>query len=158
MARPGLFPRLARQHGRMPSLFSRIIVGDIPAQFVFKDAQWVAFLDIKPTNPGHALLVPRVEAQHLAELPEDVLAGLGPYLARLTATVKRASGAPAVNVVVNDGPAAGQEVPHAHIHVIPRHDGDGRRPFSVHLQYGEGELAQWGEKLRAAWDASGAHG
>jgi histidine triad (HIT) family protein len=136
----------------MPSLFSRIILGEIPAQFVFKDQDWVAFLDIKPTSFGHSLLVPRAEAQHLAEIPPHALASLGGYLGRLTRAVKQATGAPAVNVVVNDGPAAGQEVPHAHLHVIPRFVGDGKRPFSVHLQYGEGELAQWGEKLRAAWD------
>jgi histidine triad (HIT) family protein len=137
----------------MPSLFSRIIVGEIPAQFVFKDAEWVAFLDIKPTNFGHTLLVPRIETQYLADLPGDQQAQLGGYLARTITAVKRATLAQAVNVVVNDGPEAGQEIPHAHLHIIPRHAGDGRRPFSVHLQYAEGELARWGEKLRAAWDA-----
>ncbi len=135
----------------MASLFSKIIIGELPAQFVFKDPLWVAFLDIKPTNPGHVLLVPRAQAQFVADLPTEYLASLGSYMARTVTTVKAASGCDAVNVVLNDGPAAGQVVPHAHFHVIPRHTGDQRPPFSAHHEYRDGELAQWAEKLRAAW-------
>lgn len=135
----------------MPSLFSRLIAGELPGQFVFQDPLWVAFLDIRPTSHGHVLLVPRAERQYLAQLPADALASLGPYLAKLTATLKRATGAPAVNVVVNDGPEAGQLVPHAHLHVIPRSAGDGRTPFGGHEPYGDGEMARWAERLRAAW-------
>jgi histidine triad (HIT) family protein len=138
----------------MASLFTRILAGEIPAQFVFKDAKWFCLLDIKPTNPGHVLLVPRAEGQHLADLPADTLAELGSYLARLSRAVKTGTGSDAVNVVVNDGPAAGQEVPHAHLHVIPRKTGDGRRPFQAHYQYRDGEIAQWAERLRAAWDGA----
>ena len=86
----------------MPTIFTRIIAGEIPGQFVFKDALWAAMLDIAPAAPGHVLLVPCAEAKHLAELPAPTLAALGDRLARLTAAVKRATGAPAVNVLVND--------------------------------------------------------
>ena len=79
----------------MPTIFTRIIAGEIPGQFVFKDALWTAMLDIAPAAPGHVLLVPCAEAQHLADLPAATLAALGDRLARLTATVKRATGAPA---------------------------------------------------------------
>jgi histidine triad (HIT) family protein len=135
----------------MPSLFSRIIVGELPAQLVFKDPLWVAFLDIKPTSPGHVLLVPTAETQFVADLPAEHLAALGGYLGRTVAAVKRAVGCEAANVVLNDGPAAGQIIPHAHFHVIPRTAGDRRAPFQVHYEYAEGELAAWGAKLRAAW-------
>jgi histidine triad (HIT) family protein len=56
-----------------------------------------------------------------------------------------------VNVVVNDGPAAGQEVPHAHLHVFPRFPGDGKRLGWPAAPYADGELARWGERLRTAW-------
>jgi histidine triad (HIT) family protein len=65
--------------------------------------------------------------------------------------VKAASGAEAVNVVVNDGPAAGQEVPHAHLHVIPRFPGDGKRLAWPATPYAEGALAATATKLRSAW-------
>lgn len=135
----------------MPSIFAKIIAGQIPGQFVFRDELWVALLDIRPVSPGHVLLIPLHEAQHLAELPAPTLAALGDRLARLTAAVKTASGAPAVNVVVNDGPAAGQEVPHAHLHVFPRFPDDGKRLSWPAAPYADGELARWAERLRTAW-------
>jgi histidine triad (HIT) family protein len=137
----------------MPSLFTRIIAGEIPGQFVFTDPVWVALLDIAPANPGHVLLIPRAEGQFLGDLPPAVLATLGGRLARLIAAVKRATGCPAVNVIVNDGPAAGQAVPHAHIHVIPRFPGDGKLAHPHGTRYTEGEMERWAVELRKAWDA-----
>ena len=135
----------------MPSIFTRIIAGEIPGRFVFKDDLWVALLDISPANPGHVLLIPRHEGQYLADLPAAALATLGDRLARLTTTVKAATGCPAVNVVVNDGPAANQAVPHAHLHVIPRFPGDGKLAHPKGTPYGEGELERWAEALKRAW-------
>lgn len=135
----------------MPSIFTKIIAGQIPGEFVFTDDLWVALLDIRPVAAGHCLLIPRAEGMHLADLPDPTLAALGDRLARLTAAVKSASGAPAVNVVVNDGPAAGQEVPHAHLHVFPRFPDDGKRLGWPAAPYAEGGLALMAAKLRAAW-------
>lgn len=135
----------------MPSVFTRIRSGAIPGEFIFRDELWFALLDIRPVAAGHSLLIPVHEGQHLADLPPATLAALGDRLARLTAAVKAASGAPAVNVVVNDGPAAGQEVPHAHLHVWPRFPDDGKRLAWPATPYADGVLAQWADKLRAAW-------
>jgi histidine triad (HIT) family protein len=135
----------------MSSLFTRIIQGQIPGEFVLRGELWVAILDINPSAPGHCLLIPVAEAQHLHELPAATLAGLGPALARLTAAVRRATGCPALNVVVNDGPAAGQEVPHAHLHIIPRFPDDGRRAGLFGGKRAEAAaLAEMGARLRAA--------
>jgi histidine triad (HIT) family protein len=135
----------------MPSIFTRIISGEIPGRFVFKDDLWVALLDISPANPGHVLLIPQHEAQYLSDLPVATLAVLGDRLGRLIATVKRATGAPAVNVIVNDGPAANQAVPHVHLHLIPRFPGDGKLVHPKGTPYGDGELERWAEALRSAW-------
>jgi histidine triad (HIT) family protein len=135
----------------MPSIFTKILTGAIPAQFVFRDALWAAILDLRPVSQGHALLIPVHEAPLLADLSAPTLAALGDRLARLSLAVKSATGAPAVNVVVNDGPAAGQEVPHAHLHVIPRFPGDGKNQGWVHAAYADGELAAMAGRLRAAW-------
>ena len=136
----------------MASIFSRIIAGEIPGEFIFRGERWVALLDIRPTNPGHALLVPIAEHAHLCELPAATTAELGQYLTRLVAAVKRVSGCPALNVVLNDGPIAGQEVPHVHFHIVPRwpEDGAGYR-FKPHPG---AELAPVAEQLRAAWNAA----
>ncbi len=135
----------------MASIFTRIIAGEIPGQFVFKDPLWVALLDIAPANPGHLLLVPRAECALLSELPPVTLQALGGYLARATAMLRRVTLAPALNVVVNDGAAAGQLVPHAHLHLIPRFPGDGTFTHAPGGAYAAGELQSWGERLRLAW-------
>ena len=136
---------------RMASLFTRIISGEIPGKFVFKDERWVALLDISPANPGHVLLIPVAEAQYLSDLPGGTLAQLGDRLSRLIATVKKATGAPAVNVLLNDGPAANQAVPHAHLHLIPRFPGDRTLVHPKGTPYGDGELEQWAVALQRAW-------
>jgi histidine triad (HIT) family protein len=95
------------------------------------------------------LLIPVAEAQYLADLPGATQAELGLHVCRMTAAVKRATGCPAVNVVVNDGPLAGQEVPHVHIHVVPRwpHDGKG----FLFKGAADPQQAAMAVRLRAAW-------
>ncbi len=134
----------------MPSLFTRLITGELPGEFVFKDRLWAALLDISPANPGHCLLVPVHEAQYLAQLPAETLAALGPALTRLIGAVKGATSCPAVNVLVNDGPEANQAVPHAHLHVIPRYTADGKLSHPKGTAYPAGALAAMAERLRRA--------
>lgn len=139
------------QRAPMPTLFTKIIAGQIPAAFVFQDELWVGFLDIHPSSAGHALLVPVAEGGSVADLPAATLATLGDRLARLIRAVKTGTGCDDVHVVVNDGPAASQEVPHAHLHIIPRWTGDDRRPFAQKHVYAEGELAAMAARLAGAW-------
>lgn len=136
----------------MPSIFSKIIAGQIPGNFVFRSERWVALLDIRPTSPGHCLLIPLAEDQHFADLPGATQTELGLHLARLITAVKRVTGAPAVNVVLNDGPLAGQEVPHVHWHIVPRWPDDGRG-FRFHPQPGA-DLPAMAARLSAAWTAA----
>ena len=138
----------------MPSLFTTIIAGGIPGSFVVRAERWVALLDIRPSNPGHLLLIPRQERQYLADLDAATQADLGPLLCRLTAVVKRATGCPAVNVVVNDGPEAGQEVPHVHLHLVPRWPGDQKGFRFAGQPYGPGQQDAMCAALQAAWNAA----
>ncbi len=81
-----------------------------------------AFLDIGPLSTGHALLVPRQEAEQVHDLTDESAAALGAALPRLARALMKATGAPAYNVLVNNGPLAHQEVPHVHFHIIPRYE------------------------------------
>ncbi len=114
----------------MPSIFSRILAGDIPGAFVHRDALWAVMLDINPVAPGHLLLVPIHEAALLPELPAATLAALGALLARADRCLRAATGCAAVSVLLRDGPEAGQEVPHVHLHLIPRAAGDDPHAFA----------------------------
>ena len=107
------------------SLFTRIIAGEVPTSFIAEDEYWVAFLDINPRRPGHTLIVPRQQKQYLTDLSfesrSSLLEGVVEVQRRLTSHF----GCTDFSVVIHDGPTAGQEIPHLHIHVIPRQSGDG---------------------------------
>ena len=107
------------------TIFGRIIRGEIPCHRVYQDEHLLAFLDIHPLCPGHTLVVPKEPAATLDALSDDAAAGLGRALPRVCRAVQKATGSSGYNVLINSGAAAGQEVPHAHAHVIPRYAGDG---------------------------------
>ena len=99
----------------MPSIFTRIIDGEIPGRFVWRDEVCVAFMDVRPLNRGHVLVVPRAEVDHWVDLDADTLAHLM-AMAHRVAEAQRAAGlAPdRVGLMI-----AGFEVPHVHVHVVP---------------------------------------
>ena len=110
----------------MSCVFCDIIAGQAPATFVYKDEVAVAFMDIRPVNAGHLLVVPRDHARHLADLDPQVGGHLFQVGMYLVAALRR-SGLPCegVNLYLADGEVAGQEVWHVHLHVLPRFQEDG---------------------------------
>ena len=110
----------------MPSIFTRIVSGEIPCHRVYEDEHVIAFLDIGPLSRGHVLVVPKEERERLHELSDESAAALGSALRRVAKAVVRATGCADYNVLQNNGAAAHQAVMHVHFHVIPRHaDGTG---------------------------------
>jgi len=108
------------------NLFAKILRGEIPSHRVYEDDRCLAILDIFPVNPGHVLVIPKAEAVRVSELDEALAAHLMAVGARLSKAVRAA--APRcedVNFWISDGAAAGQEIPHVHLHIIPRFAGDG---------------------------------
>lgn len=112
----------------MGCLFCRIAEGDIPSAELYGDERVFAFLDINPVRPGHALIVPKAHAAKLADASPEDLAALMQAAQRITKAVCKVTGAPDATLAIHDGPAAGQEVPHLHLHIIPRAPGDGGGP------------------------------
>jgi histidine triad (HIT) family protein len=107
------------------SIFTRIIRGEIPCHRLLENEFVIAFLDVNPLVPGHALVVPKEEKVHLHELSEASAAALGAALPRVAAAVLAETGATAYNVLQNNGARAHQAVMHVHFHVIPKLE-DGR--------------------------------
>ena len=108
----------------MSTIFDKIISGKLPASFVWQDDICVAFMDISPTSPGHTLVVPRQSVVTLAELNEATRAHLWEIANRIAVAQQKALGSKAQHFWVNAGKAAGQSVPHVHIHVLPRYGRD----------------------------------
>ena len=107
-------------------LFCRILAGELPASFVYRDERCAAFMDIQPVNSGHLLVIPVRHGAHLADIDGDTAADLmrvgHAAAAALRASRIRCEG---VNFFLADGKAAMQEVFHVHLHVFPRFKGDG---------------------------------
>lgn len=137
----------------MTCIFCKIAAGDIPAEKVVENEHAFAFLDINPLARGHVLVVPRTHRERVA----DMLPAEAHAVMELTQSVLRrqqkALGTPGATVAVNDGRAAGQEVPHVHVHLVPRNEGDDIGP--IHRLFagkapelGKGELQELGAQLR----------
>ena len=98
----------------MPTLFTRIINGELPGRFVYTDEQVVTFLSIAPLNPGHTLVVPRAEVDQWTDADGPLLHHCMDVARRIGVAAKQAFEAPRAGVVI-----AGLEVPHLHVHVFP---------------------------------------
>ena len=109
----------------MTTLFERILSGEIPSHEVAKGDGWYAFLDIFPRRQGHTLVIPTRPVQRLADLTQDERSSLMDGVAEVQHRLGRKFSTTDFTVCVHDGPLAGQEVPHVHVHVLPRTSGDG---------------------------------
>ena len=106
-------------------VFCKIIAKELPADFVYENDKIVAFLDIRPCNPGHTLVVPKEHHVDLLETPDDVLADIMSRTKKIAPAVVKAVNADGFNTIFNTKPAAGQVIFHTHMHIIPRFSGDG---------------------------------
>jgi histidine triad (HIT) family protein len=102
------------------TIFSKIIRGEIPSHKLYEDAQVLAFLDIAPLSPGHAVVIPKEPAVTLDQLSDDSAAALGRVLPRLCRALQAATGTQEFNVLQNNGRLAHQAVDHVHFHIIPK--------------------------------------
>ncbi len=125
-----------------PSIFTRIINREIPAAIVYEDEHTIAFLTIEPITKGHTLVVPKIPFT-------NILDGDAEHLGHLMNTTKKVGNAlikaglgTAVNVIMNCGEAAGQEVFHAHFHVVPRNKHDHALATPNHIRYIDDESIQ----------------
>ena len=117
--------------------FCDLIHGAGEVSMCFEDADVVAFMDIQPVNTGHVLVVPRQHFESLDDIPAAVALRVYEVAMQLAPVVKQVAGAAGMNIVVNSGAAAGQDVFHYHVHVIPRCAGDG---FDVPLPFAGSQM------------------
>lgn len=126
-------------------IFCKVVKGEIPSAKVYEDGKILAFLDINPVNHGHVLVIPKEHHPKLEETPDAVVADIFVQSKKLMPAIKRAVNAEYVAVSV-----VGTDVPHLHIHLIPRRHDDGLAGFWPTKKYGEKEMAAVAEKIRQA--------
>ena len=105
------------------NIFARILRGEVPAHTVFEDEHTLAFMDVMPQADGHTLVIPKVEAENLFDLPPEALAASILTTQRVARAVRKAFDAPGILIAQLNGAPAGQSVFHIHFHVVPRHEG-----------------------------------
>ena len=107
-------------------IFCKIANGQIPSKTLYEDGDFRVILDLGPATEGHALILPKAHAANLFELPEELASKALVVAQKMAVRMKEALGCDGLNLVQNNGAAAGQTVSHFHIHVIPRYENDGQ--------------------------------
>lgn len=132
-------------------IFCKIIRSDLPANIVYEDSKCLAFLDIHPINEGHVLVVPKDHRERFGDLTDSP----GHLFSVARSLVKAIEGSDikcdGTNIFLSDGKVAGQEVPHVHLHIVPRFDGDGQKSGFTHAkagQYSQEQFKQIALKIR----------
>lgn len=128
----------------MASIFNKIISGEIPCHKLLENEQYFSFLDIRPVNPGHALVIPKKEIDYIFDLDDSLLGGIFNFARPLARAIQKVVPCKKVGIMV-----AGLEVPHAHVHLIPIQQ-VGDLAFSRAKAADAEELKQLAEKIRAA--------
>jgi histidine triad (HIT) family protein len=133
----------------MGCVFCGIVAGEVPAEIVVDQSDFLGFLDARPVFKGHVLLVPRLHVETLPDLPAELRDGFLQAAQRLATAVVTGLGAQGSFVAMNN--TVSQSVPHLHLHVVPRTKGDGLRGFFwPRTKYADGEAAQYAADLRSA--------
>jgi|SRR5271168_2974773 len=128
-------------------IFCKIIDGSIPADKVYEDEHTLAFLDIRPTNVGHTLVIPKDHFENIYTTPDETLCRLMISVRKIALAVKNAVDAEGINISMNNERPAGQLVFHTHIHIIPRFETDGFKSWG-HTEYKDGEAEKVAEDIR----------
>lgn len=129
-------------------LFCKIIAGEIPSTKIYEDDNVLAFLDIRPVNIGHTLVIPKVHHMNLYETPDEDLSHMIAVVKKLSIAIKSALNADGINIEMNNDPVAGQIIFHTHIHIIPRFQGDGFTHWHGARGYNEGETDTVSTKIK----------
>jgi histidine triad (HIT) family protein len=134
------------------NVFARILRKELPCAKVYEDAHTLAFMDIMPSAEGHTLVIPREHAESIFDLSPEAASNLMVAVQKVASAVKKALSCPGVMLVQLNGPAAGQSVPHVHIHIVPRSHGV---DLTLHgrAQADFAKLERLAERIRVALEA-----
>jgi len=127
----------------MSSIFTKIINGEIPCHKIWEDENYFAFLDLRPLNPGHTLVIPKKEVDYIFDMDDKLLADMMVFAKKIAGLIKKTVPCKKVGVMV-----AGLEVPHTHIHLVPIFD-VGDLNFAKAKPTSNEELAKVVEKIRS---------
>lgn len=130
----------------MPSIFTKIVKGEIPCYKIAEDENFLAFLDINPLVKGHTLVIPKKEVDYIFDLDDETYAGLMAFAKKVAGPLKLAVPCERIGVTV-----IGLEVPHAHVHLIPINIMDDMNFSRPKMTLEEEEMQEIAEEIRASF-------
>ena len=129
-------------------IFCRVAQKQVPATLVYEDKKVLAFLDIKPLNEGHTLVIPKAHYESIFDIPRDIVAYLHGITKQVAIAIKKATNADGISIIQQNGKAAGQDVFHLHVHVIPRYGGQKLPSYNEVSEADRAKLSQTAAKIR----------
>lgn len=128
-------------------IFCKIINGEIPSEKIYEDEEVLAFLDINPYTSGHTLVLAKEHYENMEDIPKETLRKLMDTVKKISPAIKEGVESKGFNVGINNGDVAGQEIPHLHIHIIPRFEEDNLEHWPQ-SSYQQGEIKYIAEAIR----------
>jgi histidine triad (HIT) family protein len=134
----------------MDCIFCDIINGNATGEILYEDERIISFLDIRPVNYGHTLVIPKAHYENFLLVPEEELAKLINITQKISSAIIKSLKPDGFNVITNNGAAAGQSIYHFHFHIIPRYKEDAFN-FKLNLKsYDQGKMKEFATKIRSA--------
>jgi histidine triad (HIT) family protein len=129
-------------------IFCKIVCKQAPASIVYEDETVMAFLDIRPLNMGHTLIIPKKHYVDIFNVPENLLSQVHKVAKQASIAVKKATNADGISIIQQNGKAAGQDIFHLHVHVVPRFEGQKLPHFSDLKEVERAKLEEMAKKIK----------
>jgi histidine triad (HIT) family protein len=129
-------------------IFCKIAVKQAPASIIHEDDSVMAFLDIRPLNLGHSLVIPKKHYVDIFDTPKSQLCQIHMVSKMVSPAIKKATNADGISIIQQNGKAAGQDIFHLHVHVVPRFEGQKLPSFSELREVDRAKLDELGKKIR----------
>ena len=135
-------------------IFCKIVSKQAPSSIVYENEWILAFMDLRPVSEGHALIIPKQHYVDIFDIPAELLAETHKVTKAIAAAVKKATCADGISIVQQNGKAAGQDIFHLHVHVVPRFEGQKLAAFNELKVVERAKLDGMGEKIKQFLDAN----
>jgi histidine triad (HIT) family protein len=129
-------------------IFCKIVKKQAPASIIYEDETVIVFLDIRPLNEGHTLVIPKKHYVDIFDIPENQLSQVHKVAQQVSVAVKKATKADGISIIQQNGKAAAQDIFHLHVHVVPRFEGQKLPRFSELKEVERAKLDEMAKRIR----------
>lgn len=134
-------------------IFCKIVSRQAPSSILYEDEDVISFLDIRPLNMGHSLVIPKAHYIDIFDIPDELLSQVHRIAKKISIAIKKATNADGISIIQQNGKAAGQDIFHIHIHVVPRFEGQKLPRFSDLTEVERSKLDEIAKKITRQLDA-----